>query len=431
MKKATVILCLAVLILLTVFTGAVINAFHGSGDLYEESHQTDMYSAVFEMNDRTVSYSTGDHKVKFKDIDGRLKEFDRAFRRLKLKKLDADPLADQRSHAELSLYFDNAQFDFKIGLTPQEQLKAIVSFDVLKPEHSGIYEADTEQCAELIELAGSLFNYGEYPAEYDTSAIESIISEEWKWLDGSTRKNGRNYIIEDEYAEKILTALKSGGYTPVDRNSLKFSDDYHYVTLYNERASAELRFYTAYYPDHRMINLLEFEKDGFVYSYETDFSIYTSVLFGDGHNLIVDEMFHDWKEFSYCEYEITADSDTFSVPVTDFDIQNTPASWLQYSFIQCFGTEHELNGTENSTPAFVMKFGAKTENGIVYDKITLTCSTDGINSRYWLKAELENSPDFLEWEESYCYELTKSDYDELVSRVKNAKEVYGNDSGIS
>ena len=431
MKKAIVISSLAVLILLTVCAGTVMDAFFGSGNLYDESHQTDMYYAFFEMNGRSVSYSTGDSSVKFRNIGGKLGSFDKAFRELKLKKLDSDPLLDQRSHSELTLFFDNARFDFKIGLTSQEQLKAIVSFDVIKPEHSGIYEADKEKCAQLIELAGSLFNYEEYPSGYDTSAIERILSEKWTWLDGATRKNSRNYIIEDEYAEKILETLKSAEYTPVDRNSLKFSDDYHFVTLYNENNSAELRFYTAYYPDHRMINLLEFEADGTVYSYGTDSDIYSALLFGDGHNLIVEEMFHDWKEFSYCEYEITADGEAFSIPASEFDIQHTPASWLRYSFIQCFGAEHQLNGSENSTPDLMLKCGAETENGIVYDKIILTCSTDGIHTRYWLKAELENSPDFLEWEENYCYELTKSDYDDLLKRVQNAKEAYRNDSGIS
>ena len=104
---------------------------------------------------------------------------------------------------------------------------------------------------------------------------------------------------------------------------------------------------------------------------------------------------------------------------------------MRHSFIECFGAKHELKGVENSEPAFVLKFGAETENGIVYDKIILTCSTDGIHTRYWLKAELENSPDFLEWEKSCCYELTKSDYDTLLKRVQNAKEAYANDSNIS
>ena len=432
MKKKVVFLSvLAVIFLMALFACVLIDHFLVPDNLYEKSHQNDMYSAIFEMNGRTVSYSTGDHDIKFKDTDGKLKAFDKAFRHLKLKELDTDPLAGQRSRTELSLFFDNAHFNFKIGLTPQEQLKAVVSFYVIKPEYSGIYEADRTECAELIEIAGSLFNYVYYPAEYDNAVIDDINHENWEWLDGSTRKNSRNYIIEDKYADEIITALKKGKYIPVDKSCLKISDDCHYTTLYNENSSVQLNFYTAYYPDHRMINLLETEKDGIVYSYETNFNIYTSILFGDGHNLIIDEMFREWKDFSYCEYEITLDNETFSIPAEEFHIEKTPARWMRHSFIECFGAEHELKGVENSEPAFVLKFGAETENGIVYDKIILTCSTDGIHTRYWLKAELENSPDCLEWEKSCCYELTKSDYDTLLKRVQNAKEAYANDSNIS
>lgn len=426
-KRGILISALAVTLLLA---GAVCLFRPFAKDLYTESHQDDMYSAVFEMNGRSVSYGTGTHEIKFKDTNGRLKEFDKAFRRLKLKKLDSDPLEGQKSHTQLSLFFDNAQFIFKTGQTADEKLKAVVSFNVIKPEHSGIYEADRTECAELIELADSLFSYEEYHAEYGTSPVEDIIAKEWEWLAGSTGMNSKDYIIEDKYAQEILTALKSGEYAPVDENALEISEGGHWVCLYSENDFARLEFYTAYCPDHRMLNLLRFEADGRIYSYAADHSIYTSLLFGNGHNLIVDEMLREWKDFSYCECEITLDSETFSIPAEDFHTEDTAARWLKRSFVDCFGAVREFAGQEIS-PDMVLSFGAETDSGIAYDRVVLARSVYGDHTRYWLKAELENSPDFLEWQESYCYELTESAYTDVIQRAKNIKEVYGNDSGIS
>lgn len=424
-KKVLFISAMAVLVLAVLFSCH----FFVSDNLYEESWADDMYSASFEINGKTVQYSTGDYTVPFKDINGKLNDFDRAFRSLRLKKLDTDPLASENRRAKVCS--DNTEFIFKTGQTAQGKETASVSFYTVKPERMGIYEINAAKCNELLDIIGSMFTYEEYPAKYDTSAVDGIISQEWEWIDGATGKDRKNYIIEDEYAQEILTALKSDNYTPADRDSLKIEEDYNYITLYNENNSVQLRFHTAYYPDHRMIKLLEFEIDGTVYSYEVDFNIYTSILFGNGHNLIVDEMFRDWKEFSYCEYEFSLDRDSFSASPSEINVERSPLWWVRDAFIYCHGAEHEFMGKENSEPAFVLNCGAETDNGIVYDKITLTCSDYGIHTRYWLKAELENHPDFLEWEDSYCYELSKADYDNLLAKAKNAKEVYDNDGSVS